>query len=196
MKKAIGIAMMLFLLMGLASAQEDCSDHDFYWHNGHHHNQHLCNPQKPLPTATHAPHELTALDYLSLSAYLVVLKEGMKNPDSFSVKKAFYRYYGPRSDAEKAADRARIARQCAKDTIREDNVPKCTDKEVTRFENVYAAYAAKHDNIEFCSVYKATNSYGGYMEESDCQKPDFDLGYGSWTEIPSAPTALTPAGPQ
>jgi len=120
----------------------------------HHRNQHQCNPQKPLPTATHAPHELAAMDYVSLSAYLEVLKESMKNPDSFSVKKAFYRYYGPRSDAEKAADRARIARQCAKDTIREDNVPKCTDKEFARFESAYAIHSGKKYRLVDCTKEK------------------------------------------
>jgi hypothetical protein len=168
MKKVFGyfaaIAIMLALaLVGSAFAQEDCSDHDFYWHNHGGQYGHHCNPQKPIPTVPHALHELTAADY-----------------------------YGPRSAAEKDADRARIARRCAEDTIREDNVPKCTDREFVRFENSYDAHAAAHDNIEFCALYKATNTYGGYMEESSCA-PLFSL---IWTEVPPsvspAPPTLTP----
>jgi len=192
MKSTIAAIALALVLAGSAFAQEDCSDHDFYWHNHGGHYGHHCNPQKPLPLAQHVQHELTAVDYTNLFVYLKGLKESMKNPDSFSLKNAFYRYYGPRSDAEKDADRARIARRCAEVTLREDNVPKCTDREFVRFENAYDAYAAAHDNIEFCALYKATNTYGGYMEESNCG-PLFSL---SWTEVPpSAPpvaTTLTP----
>ncbi len=193
MKSLIAAIAITLALTVSAFAQEDCSDHDFYWNNSGGHWGHHCNPQKPLPLAQHVQHELTAVDYTNLFVYLKGLKESMKNPDSFSLKNAFYRYYGPRSDAEKDADRARIARQCAMDTFIEHNVPKCIDREVVRFENAYNAYAAAHDNIEFCALYKATNTYGGYMEESNCV-PLFSL---LWTEVPSsapsAPPTLTPA---
>lgn len=202
MKSTIAVIAITLALAGSAWAQEDCSDHDFYWHNGHHRGQHQCNSQKPLPTVPHAQHELTAADYANLAAYLKVEKERMKNPDSFSVKRAFYLYLGPRSDAEKEADRARIARACAKITIREDNVSKCTDKEFARFEDAYTTYANKWaflDNIQFCIVYKATNSYGGFIEESTCPSVDWadpsqQWHVGSWTEVPPepAPPALTP----
>lgn len=65
-------------------------------------------------------------------------------------------------------------------------MPKCIDKEVAQFDK---DYAAKQNTIEFCSVHKATNSYGGFIETSDCTGDS--QGFGSWTTVPPAPT--TPA---
>lgn len=187
MKKALGaITLAVIMMTGLGQAQEDCSDHDFYWHNNRH--QHHCNPLKPLPVPPVQPlHELTTVDYAALAAYTSVLRSEMKNPDSFVFKGALYHYYGPRTEAEAAI----AARQCAKDTWREDNVPKC----IAKYDAEVAKYnATKLCTIDFCVLYKATNSYGAYLEDSSCglnlwPNPSF-----WWTDVPTAPPpAVTPA---
>ncbi len=197
MKKAIGTVMMLFLLMGLAAAQEDCSDHDFYWHNGHHRNEHQCNPQKPLPSPP-APtaYEMTPLDYAGLAGSEAGLRSLMKNPDSFVLKAAFYRYNGPRTDADAAFAHAVNARSCAKVTIRENNVPNCTAKRDAEYATETAKYnATKLGEVEYCFLYKATNSYGAVMEETDCGNPGLDFViHKDWIPVPTAPAPL-PATP-